>query len=277
MTDLPWDQLAEARGLGSVPPPRRLGELPHLFRLPGRGLLVKRHWFLTPERAAAVSAAMAALSAAGLGPTLLDPVFTWIDGTAYSVMEELALVPWTTARAAEAAAALARAHRLMAPLPAPAGPMAAPPERILAETAAIAGPDWGDLLDEAAALRTALPVQLAHNDLHPGNVLATAGEVRLADFDSAGASPRVLDVFFAALRLTDRSPAAMVAFVGAYAERAPLTAQEWRAGPTLLVADLIGKLAFILRREAAGDSRFVKDLQPYRDHLAAALRLREGL
>jgi Ser/Thr protein kinase RdoA (MazF antagonist) len=154
--------------------------------------------------------------------------------------------------------------------------MAAAPAQILAEAATIAAPGWRDILEAAAAARAALPVQLAHNDLHPGNLLATEDAVRLADLDSAGANPRVLDVFFAALRLTDRSSAAMAAFVRAYDARAPLAPEEWAAGPTLLAADLIGKLAFILRCNAAGDGRFLKDLYPYRDYLAAALRLREA-
>lgn len=264
---------ARCFGLLGGPAPQPLPGTAHLFAVGDR--VLKRHWFLTADRAAVLEGVLADLAREGLHPALYPgeggALLQRVSGGWFSLMERLEPGPAPGSEDLDEAARLvARTHAVLARHGGGAAlrsPMWAEPGAVAGELEAAGRAELARHVLDGAALR-GLAVRLVHNDLHPGNFLRARGRLWLLDFDSFSHNPVVGDVFFCGLRLAGAE--GVERFAAAYRRDGALADGDLAAGWTALLADLSRKVAFILRRRAAGDETFVKDMDKYLGFIEAA-------
>lgn len=253
-------------GLDAGLKPEPLGAGGHLFAVGDR--VLKHHWFLTDDRAPVLGAVLSDLAECGVHPRLdrdsEGNVLARINGGWFSCMEVLeSAKPPVAEDALQAAQVLAEAHAVLARH----GQGTVLRSPMWADDAAIAR-ELESAGEHALALHVrgaselqGLTTQLVHNDLHSGNFLRSSGRLYLLDFDSFSTNPLIGDVYFCGLRLAGAR--GVMGFAGAYTEAARLPAKDMDAGWAVLLADLARKIAFIGRRERAGDATFIKDREKY--------------
>ncbi len=233
--------------------------------------LLKRYRLLRPENAPILDRLLAACSENSLVPRHFPDsdgsLVVRADCHLYSLMRREDIRPLNPDEDLPAVARiLADFHG--AALGVPCETELEPPLKVepgrLRELADAAHPELVPLLDAYDDARPHLPIQLVHNDMHPGNVITTAsGTVLLLDLESFSHNPRVGDVLFAAMRLGRQDPTHFRRFVEAYEDAQPLDPVERELGPAVLLGDMARKVGFILHRADKGDPFFLKDLDNY--------------
>ncbi len=123
-------------------------------------------------------------------------------------------------------------------------------------------------IDKVEHLNDTVRWQLVHNDLHSGNIISSvSGKIFIIDYESFSNNPLVGDVFIAAFRLSGGYNQTFCKFLNAYNNYNPLTAPEMKYGFSILLADFIRKLGFILMERKRGNDFFMKDYLKYQSFI----------
>lgn len=232
--------------------------------------LLKRYRLLRPENAPILDRLLVACNEKSLVPRHFPArdgsLVAEIGGVCYSLVRREEILPLNPDGDYPAVArTLAAFHGTALGVPCETElrpPLQVEPGR-LRELADVAHPELVPLLEAYDDARPHLPIQLVHNDLHPGNVIMTAAGALLLDLESFSHNPRVGDVLFAAMRLGRQDPTRFRSFVDAYEDARPLDPVERELGPAVLLGDMARKVGFILHRADEGDPFFLKDLDNY--------------
>ena len=273
-----FEQLASAFGINETDPIHisEFGGNPDLFLIRDDGgvkgkKLLKRYWRLKDENVPKLEETLLACSRENIIPfhfsSQKNSLVYKHNGSYYSLMTYIDTETLNPENKIPAiATAIANMHRILAGISHDniKPPLAVEPKQMEAILRENKFDDLLSYINMADQLKDSVRLQLVHNDLYPGNIIASVtGEIFIVDFESFSANPLVADILFAAFRLAEEYNDKFYEFLRSYEIQNPLSFEEKRYGLILLAADFIRKLGFILTEHKEGNDYFLKDYEKY--------------